>query len=184
MNNMYEQALNLGCDIELEEVLEIKNGDIKTVVTDESEYKSKAVIVATGCKNRLLGLPKEEDFIGNGISFCVACDGAFYKDRDVVVIGGGNTALEDAVYLSEICKTVYLVHRRDEFRAEPELVNRLNQCNNVIKFMNTVPKAILGTELVESITLTDVVDNTDTTIVNMCRDAIEHLVSINISANK
>lgn len=166
-STLMEQAMNFGAEIEYDEALSVERFedlDGFKVVTGSSQYECRTVIIATGARCRNIGVEGEDVYKGRGVSYCAVCDGAFYKDRDVVVIGGGNTALEDAIYLSEICKTVYLVHRRDEFRAEPELVNRLNQCNNVIKFMNTVPKAILGTELVESITLTDVVDNTDTTI--------------------
>ena len=106
MNNLYEQAIDLGCEINIEEVIKIKDGKIKTVITDENEYETKSLIIATGCKNRLLGIDREEEFIGNGISFCVACDGAFYKDKVVAVIGGGNSAVINALSLSEICKKV------------------------------------------------------------------------------
>lgn len=151
MNNMYEQALNLGCDIELEEVLEIKDGEFKTVITDENEYKAKAVIVSTGCKNRLLGLAKEEDFIGNGISFCVACDGAFYKNKEVAVIGGGNSAVANALSLSEGCEKVYLIQNLDFLTAEPTLIDQLSKKENVEVLLGYTVKELVGEEELTSI---------------------------------
>ena len=151
MNNMYEQALNLGCDIELEEVLEIKDGEFKTVITDENEYKAKAVIVSTGCKNRLLGLAKEEDFIGNGISFCVACDGAFYKNKEVAVIGGGNSAVANALSLSEGCEKVYLIQNLDFLTAEPTLIDQLSKKENVEVLLGYTVKEFVGEEELTSI---------------------------------
>lgn len=166
-STLMSQAMNFGAHIEYEEALSIKQLSDRTgfvVVTEGNQYESSAVIVATGARCRNIGVSGETDFRGRGVSYCAVCDGAFYKGRDVAVIGGGNTALEDAIYLSEICNKVYLVHRRDEFRAEPELVNRIEQCSNVIKLMNTVPENISGTELVESITLKNIIDSTTTTV--------------------
>ena len=151
INNMYEQALDLGCDIELEEVLEIKDGELKTVITDENEYKAKAVIVSTGCKNRLLGLPKEEEFIGNGISFCVACDGAFYKNKTVAVIGGGNSAVANALSLSEGCKKVYLIQNLDTLTAEPTLIDQLSKRGNVEVLLGYTVKELIGEEEITAI---------------------------------
>lgn len=148
MNKMYEQAVALGCDIEIEEVVEIKDGSIKTVITDENEYKAKAIIISTGCKNRLLGLSKEEDFIGNGISFCVACDGAFYKNKTVAVIGGGNSAVINALSLSEICKKVYLIQNMKNLTAESTLINQLYEKSNVeVMFGYSVDELIGDSEL-------------------------------------
>ena len=101
---LIEQAMNLGLDVECCEALGIIDEDIKTVKTDEGDFYAKSVIIATGTKHRLLGIEKEEEFIGNGISFCAVCDGAFYEDKTVAVIGGGNSALQEAVLLSETCK--------------------------------------------------------------------------------
>ena len=108
-NNLYEQATNLGVDIEIEEVLSIKPGKIKTVVTDCGEYQTKTVIIATGAKHRLLHLPNEENLIGNGISFCTACDGAFYKGKDVVVIGNGDYAISEADDLKGVASSVRIL---------------------------------------------------------------------------
>jgi len=104
-DKMMEQALSQGADIELEEAMSVeKNGDTFKVVTDFSEYEAKAIIIATGAKHRLLGAPGEENLVGKGISFCAVCDGAFYADKEVMVIGGGNSALVEATLLAETCK--------------------------------------------------------------------------------
>ena len=154
INNLYEQAVSLGCEINIEEVTKIIDGDIKTVVTDEGEYKAKAIIIATGCKNRLLGLEKEEDFIGNGISFCVACDGAFYKDKTVAVIGGGNSAVINALSLSDICKKVYLIQNLDKLTAEKALLNRLEETDNVDIYCGYVVSKLIGKEELSHIEIT------------------------------
>jgi len=153
MNNMYEQAISLGCDIEIEEVLEIKDGKTKTVITDENEYVSKTIIIATGCKNRLLGLPKEEDFIGNGISFCVACDGAFYKNKSVAVIGGGNSAVINALSLSEGCNKVYLIQNLKYLTAEDALIEQLSAKDNIEIILGYEVKELIGEEELSSITI-------------------------------
>jgi len=130
-SNLAAQVENLGGQIEYETVLEIKDGSPKTVVTDFGEYEAKSVIIATGVTNRRLGAAGEENLIGKGISFCAVCDGSFYKNKTVAVIGGGNTAVEDAIYLSNIASKVYLIHRRTQFRAESRLVRELEGKSNV-----------------------------------------------------
>lgn len=117
-NNLYEQVINLGGVIELEEVTEIKIGKEKEVITTDNTYKSDAIIIATGAKHRLLGLENETNLIGNGIHFCVTCDGAFYKDKDVCVVGGGNSAVTNALLLSDICKNVYIIQNIDDLKSE------------------------------------------------------------------
>lgn len=154
MNNMYEQALNLGCEINLEEVLEVKPGKIKTIVTDQNEYKTKAVIIATGCKNRLLGLPREEEFIGDGISFCVACDGAFYRGENVAVIGGGNSAVINAISLSEFCNKVYLIQNLDFLTAEETLIKQLHSKGNVEIMLGYSVSELIGKDKLEAIKIT------------------------------
>ena len=126
-NNLYSQVIELGGEVELEEVVRIEYGEVKTVTTDMGKYETKSIIFATGAKYRRLGLEKEEEFIGNGISFCVACDGAFYKDKTVAVIGGGNSAIINAITLSDICKKVYVVQNLDKLSAEVSLINKLNE---------------------------------------------------------
>ncbi len=129
---IYNQAINLGAEIKFEKVTNVvDNGDYKEVVTNNGSYKCKAVIIAVGNDNRKLGLDLEEDLIGKGISFCATCDGNFYRGKDVAVVGGGNTALEDALYLSNIVNKVYLIHRRDEFRGDLKTVELLKNKSNV-----------------------------------------------------
>lgn len=132
MTNMYEHAIELGSVIKLEKVESInKNNNCFSVKTKNNFYQGLSVIIATGAKSRKLDLPNEEKLIGNGISYCAICDGNFYKNKDVAVIGGGNTALDDAVHLSDICNKVYLIHRRDTFKGESYLLDILKQKNNV-----------------------------------------------------
>lgn len=139
------QVEALGGQIEYEAVLEVKDGDVKTVVTDFGEYQAKSVIIATGVQNRRLGAKGEEEFIGRGVSFCAVCDGAFYKNKTVAVIGGGNTAVEDAEYLADIAKKVYIIHRRTEFRAEESLVKRLEKRTNVEFVLDSTVQEFFGT---------------------------------------
>lgn len=143
-DRLYTQAEALGAAIELEEVLEIHKGTPHTVVTDYGTYTGTALILATGMKHRTLGLEGEDTLAG--ISYCAVCDGAFYTGRDTAVCGGGNTALQDALYLSEICRHVTLIHRRNEFRADPILVESLKQRNNVTILTDTVVDALVGTD--------------------------------------
>ncbi len=137
-DNLSGQVEALGGQIEYEAALEIKDGDVKTVVTDFGEYTAKSVIIATGVRNRRLGAVGEDELIGKGVSFCAVCDGAFYKGKTVAVIGGGNTAVEDAEYLADIAQKVYLIHRRDRFRAEERLVKRLEERQNVEFVLDSV----------------------------------------------
>lgn len=156
--NLYEQATALGAELETGKVVEItENGDHKIVRTEQAEYSCGAVIIATGAKNRKLGIQGEEALVGRGISYCVACDGAFYKDKTVAVVGGGNTALGDADYLANGCRQVYLIHRREEFRGDASLAERLKQRENVTCIMNAVVTDVQAGERLEKITVEDVV---------------------------
>ncbi len=152
-NNMYEQIISLGAEIELEEVIKVEPGKVKKVITIDNSYEAKSVIIATGNKYRLLGLPNEENLIGSGIHFCVSCDGAFYKDKVVAVIGGGNSAVINATYLSDICKKVYLIQRIDKLTAEPSLQDRLRKRNNVEIILSHQVNKINGTDSLETIIL-------------------------------
>ncbi len=136
-SNLYEQVDELGADIELEEVLEIKPGKIKKVITDSNEYETKTVIIATGAKYRLLGLLDEEKYLGNGISFCTSCDGAFYKDKVVAVIGGGNTAVTNAIYMSDVASKVYLIYRGSKLKCEVKLMEKITKKDNIEVLYNT-----------------------------------------------
>ncbi len=106
---MLEQALSLGADIDMDTVVDVLDGETKTVVGESGRYETRSVIIAAGAKHRRLQLPNEEALIGNGISFCAVCDGAFYQGQHVAVIGGGNTALQEIALLSEVCKRVTVV---------------------------------------------------------------------------
>ena len=152
-NNFYEQAEELGLPIEIEEVLEIIPGDVNKVITDCGEYSSRAVIVATGAKYRLLGLPNEENLIGKGISFCTSCDGSFYKGKSVAVIGGANTAVTNALYMSNLCPKVYLVYRGSRLKCEKVLLDSLKEKSNIEVIYNANVKEIVGNRILESIIL-------------------------------
>lgn len=141
-DRLYAQADELGARLELEEVLEIRQGTPKTVVTDYNTYTCTALILATGMKHRTLGLAGEDTMAG--ISYCAVCDGAFYAGRDTAVCGGGNTALQDALFLADVCRHVTLIHRRNEFRADPILVENLRKRENVTFVLDTVIDALLG----------------------------------------
>ena len=147
---MYEQAKSLGVEFKFEKVIDIKNGTVKKVITSKNTYEAKAIIIATGTTNRKLGLT-EDNYLGKGISYCATCDGNFYKDKIVSVVGGGNTAILDALYLSDIAKEVYLVHRRDEFRAFSKYVEQLKKKDNVKFILNSNITKINGSDHLESI---------------------------------
>lgn len=153
---LLEQVMSAGGDVEFENVIKVIDGEVKTVVTDYNEYKAKSVIIATGVKHRHLGVEGEEEHIGKGVSFCAVCDGAFFKGKTVAVVGGGNTAVEDAVYLADMAKKVYLIHRRDEFRAENAVVNMLEEKENIELVLNTVVSKINGDEFVSGIEVLNV----------------------------
>ena len=152
--NLLDQAMNLGAETELEQVKGIRQEDgIKIIETGGKEYPCRTVIIATGVTHRHLGLEKEEKLLGAGVSYCATCDGAFFKGKDVAVIGGGNTALQDADFLSNYCNKVYLVHRRDEFRGEAGLVEPLKKKENVEFVLSAVVKDIVGENVVEGLIL-------------------------------
>ncbi len=159
---LYNQAKNLGADIKYEKVIDIKNSDIKEVITSKNTYKAKAIILATGSVNRKLNLSNEDKLIGKGISYCATCDGGFYKNKIVAVVGGGNTALEDALYLSDIAKKVYLIHRRDEFRGDSVTLSKLKEKDNIIFIYNSNITKLNGKEHLDSIEITNKEGNVDT----------------------
>ena len=140
------QALDQGAELELDEVTSVElDGDIKRVKTDfGGTFEAKALIIASGARPRTLGIPGEEELMGAGVCFCAVCDGAFYKGREVAVNGGGNSALQDALLLSDTCSKVYLIHRRDTFRGEAKLVEALKARNNVEFVLGSSITALLG----------------------------------------
>lgn len=150
-DNLVEQALALGAEIEPTEVFGIRDGAVKTVITEDGEYEASAVIIATGAKHRLLGLENEQELIGNGISFCAVCDGAFYKDQEVAVIGGGNSALQEAILLSDIASKVYVVQNLDYLTGEKKLCDQLYSKDNVEIITGSVVKSIVGDDELDCI---------------------------------
>ena len=153
---LYEQAENLGAEIEFERVKNIEDrGNEKIVKTDENNYACTAVILAKGSENRRLGLDNEEALVGRGVSYCATCDGAFYKGKKVAVNGGGNTALEDALYLSNLADMVYLIHRRDEFRGQEATVKQLKEKQNVKFILNSKISKLNAGKKLESIEVKD-----------------------------
>lgn len=160
---LYEQATGLGAEFELGRVIRIEeDGEKKRVVTEEKEYEAKTVILATGAKNRPLGVEREEQFIGAGVSYCATCDGAFFRNREVAVVGGGNTALEDAIFLSGYCSKVYVIHRRDEFRGEEKLAEALRKKENVEFVLNAVVTELKGDTSLEGIIVKNVITGEQT----------------------
>ena len=161
---LYEQATSLGAVIESAQVEAIEDGAVKKVIAGGTAYECKVVILATGAKNRPLGLEREEELTGAGVSYCATCDGAFYKNRAVAVSGGGNTALEDALFLSGYCSKVYLVHRRDAFRGEAKLAERLKEKENVEFVLNANIVKILGEDEVEGVVVKDKISGEERTL--------------------
>ena len=149
---MAGHAKKLGMKPQREPVrsIEAEQG-IKVIRTKKNEYRARAVIIACGATHRHLGIPGEEELSGMGVSYCATCDAAFFQDRTVVVVGGGNVAGEDAILLSRTCKKVYLVHRRDELRAEKILQECLFACKNVELIWDSIPLSIEGTDKVEAL---------------------------------
>ena len=157
--NLYRQATELGVELKYEKALKIqeKKGE-KLVVTGRAGYPCRTVILATGARNRKLGLDREEELTGRGISYCATCDGAFFRGRDVAVVGGGDVAVEDAIYLARMCRKVWLVHRRDSLRAAKSLQEKLTACGNVQILWNRTLASVSGSDLVEKVTLQNVTD--------------------------
>lgn len=150
---LVEQVLEQGADVESCEAIEIRDGEIKTVVTDDGEYQGKSVIIATGAKHRMLGIDGEERFVGEGISFCAVCDGAFYKNKTVAVVGGGNSALQEAILLSDTAKKVYVVQNLDFFTGEKKLVEQLEKLENVEIILGVTVDSFVGDNELEGIVI-------------------------------
>ena len=152
--NLLDQAVKLGAETQTEQVTGIReeNG-IKIIVAGGKEYPCRSIILATGVTHRHLGVPGEEHLTGAGVSYCATCDGMFFRGRDVAVVGGGSTALQDAEFLSGYCSKVYLIHRRDEFRGEDNIVKRLEKKENVEFILSAAVKGIVGENMVEKLIL-------------------------------
>ncbi|MBE6154852.1 MAG: thioredoxin-disulfide reductase [Firmicutes bacterium] len=134
--NLFEQVNNLNIEYKLEKVTDVILEDIKTVKTTNDLYQSKYLLIASGRRPRLLGLENELEYLGKGISTCALCDGSLYKGKDVAVVGGGSSALTEAIYLSKIVNKVYLIHRREEFRGEDTLINEVKEISNIELVLN------------------------------------------------
>lgn len=168
---LYRQAEKLGMEYRSEKVTDIRLEDgaeareelssasletgNKIVETTEQSYQARAVILATGAKNRPLGIEKEAEYTGRGISYCATCDGMFFRGKKVAVVGGGNTALEDAAFLSNYCEKVYLIHRRETFRGEEKLVKELRKKENVEFFLNKTVQELEGGATLQAVVLRD-----------------------------
>ena len=152
-DRLMEQAMEQGAQVELEEAVSVRaEGTVKTVsCASGAEFQGRSLIIAAGAKPRMLGIERESELVGNGVCYCAVCDGAFYKGKAVAVNGGGNSALQDALLLSEKCSKVYLIHRRDSFRGEAKLVEALRQRQNVEFLMNSSVSALLGGDELEGI---------------------------------
>lgn len=152
---IYEQVNNLKVDYLFDEVVSVKNENSKKIVqTKHDKIESEYVVLATGRTSRTLNLDREKEFIGRGISFCALCDGNLYKGKDVVIIGGGNSALEEAIYLSNICNKVVIVHRKDKFTAEDSMIETISTLKNVeIKFKANVEKYNIIDDKIKSVIL-------------------------------
>lgn len=140
--NLYNQVKELGVTYKREEVQNITED--RLVTTNKNQYQAKAIIIATGTQNRKLGLEGEDTLVGRGISYCATCDGRFYKGKNVAVIGGGNTAIEDAIYLSDLAEKVYLIHRREGFRADQKAIETLKSKKNVEFILNNKPRKLIA----------------------------------------
>ena len=153
---VYEQAQELGAEFVFEKAVGIRdNGGTKEVITEDNTYTCKALIIATGSENRKLGIENEEALVGRGVSYCATCDGAFYRGKTVAVAGGGNTALEDALYLSDLAETVYLIHRRDAFRGDEATVNALKERKNVKFIYNSNVTKLIADKRLTAVEVTD-----------------------------
>jgi len=154
---MEKQAKNFGAEVISAQVQSVEfKSDIKNVCTDKGDFTAGAVIIAMGARRRSIGCEGEEKFIGAGVSYCASCDGNFFRGRDVCVVGGGNTALEDAIYLANICGKVYLIHRRDTFRGTKTLIDRVKEKSNIEILYDTVVESINGKDSVEFIAVKNV----------------------------
>lgn len=161
-DRLVDQVISQGAEIEMETVTAVKdNGATKTVVTEDGEYEAKAVIIAVGVKHRQIGLPNENELVGEGVSYCAVCDGAFFKGQTVAVLGGGNSALQEAVLLSDGCKKVYVIQNLDYFTGEARLVEKLRDKDNVELITGTVISALNGEKSLKSLTLRKEADGSE-----------------------
>lgn len=152
-DSMVEQILAQGADTEFDSITEVRHNADGTfeVVGETASYTGRSVIAAVGCKHRRLGLEREEEFLGDGISFCAVCDGAFYRDRDVALIGGGNSALQEAILLSEVCRKVTIIQKTDRFTGEGRLVEQVNARSNIEKVFSHTVESLIASDRLEGL---------------------------------
>ena len=154
---MFEPLENLGVEHLYGFVENIEDhGDVKKVITADEEFETRTVIVATGSKHRLLGVPGEEELNSRGVSYCAVCDGAFFRDQDLLVVGGGDSAVEEAIFLTQFAKSVTIVHRRDELRAQKVLQDRAFANDKINFIWDSVVREIKGENRVESVVIENV----------------------------
>ncbi|GHT41527.1 thioredoxin reductase [Endomicrobiia bacterium] len=156
------QARDFGADIMYNEVTSVENGEVKKVITLNATYEAQTIIVAAGTSVKKMNIPGEPDFIGKGVSFCATCDAPFYRSKDVLVVGGGDSAIQEALYLSKFAKNVIVIHRRNELRTAKILQEKIASHANISIIYDSVPKEILGKDSIEKVTITNVKTNKDT----------------------
>ena len=166
MDNMHKQCKRLGVEFSNDEIVKIEGSSSPYTVTAScgTQYKARAIIIATGSKARWLNLPEEDNFKGKGLSACATCDGFFMRGKKVCIVGGGNTAFEDALFLAQFCPEVNLIHRRDGFRADQVTIEQAKKNPNIKLVLNSVPVKILGQESVEGLRVKNVQTGEETDI--------------------
>lgn len=154
---MREQAQKFNCELIEQKIIKVNfsQSPFEVIAEDQTKHYSRAVIIATGASNRWLGLDKEKELVGHGISTCAVCDGAFFKGREVAVVGGGDVALENALYLTKYAKKIYIIHRREELRAAPKLREEVSQFPQIIYIFNSEVVKFLGDKQLEGVLITN-----------------------------
>lgn len=161
-DKLIDQVITQGAEIEMETVSSVRDdGEYKTVITDVGEHQAKAVIIATGVKHRQTGMPNENSLVGKGVSYCAVCDGAFYRGKTVAVLGGGNSALQEAVLLSDLCEKVYVIQNLDFLTGEAKLQEKLSKKDNVEIILGTVIAGLIGEDELKSIRLRKEADSSE-----------------------
>lgn len=161
-NNLFNQIKKLGVEVKFEEVLKI-NKD-KSIITNKSKYNAGAIIIATGSKNKTLNILNEDKFLGKGISYCATCDGMFFKGKNVAIVGGGNSSISEALYLSNIVKKLYVIYRQKDFKFDSIDLETLKKKDNVTFIFNSTVNKLNGNEFIESITVKNNEDNNESEI--------------------
>lgn len=164
-DHLFSQVTELGVELEIDEVIKIEPQEsVHHVFTSNQKYEAKAVIIATGAKHRTLGLDKEELLTGHGVSYCALCDGAFFKNKRVAVIGGGNTAITEALYLSTYCESVTVIHRRDSFRADLRLMSQAESKSNIFWIKDRIVQGLEGDQKLSGLKLLNTKTNSTSSL--------------------